>query len=194
MMPLFRTKASDNRYEFDILFRENLRGLFSLALRMTRHQLDAEDLVQETALKAFRHFDRFDRGTNFRAWIYRILTNNYINSYRKKKKAPTRVQIEDIEFRLDDPNSGFWEGLNDRNNGYDYDDLFDDEISRAIDRLPDEYKVVVLLSDVESLSYKEIAKIIDHPIGTVMSRLHRGRKMLQKSLTRYAKENGYSFA
>ena len=193
-MKLFRSKSDDAKYEFDILFRENIRGLFSLALRMTHNQLDAEDLVQETAMKAFRYFYRFDRGTNFRAWVYRILTNNFINNYRRKKKAPTQVELEDVAFKLDEEGAGFWERLDDRSNGFDYADLFDDEINHAIDRLPDEYKIVVLLSDVESLSYKEIAEIISHPIGTVMSRLHRGRKMLQKSLARYAKENGYSFA
>ena len=193
-MKLFRSKSDDAKYEFDILFRENIRGLFSLALRMTHNQLDAQDLVQETAMKAFRYFYRFDRGTNFRAWVYRILTNNFINNYRRKKKAPTQVELEDVGFKLDEEGAGFWEKLDDRSNGFDYADLFDDEINHAIDRLPDEYKIVVLLSDVESLSYKEIAEIISHPMGTVMSRLHRGRKMLQKSLARYAKENGYSFA
>ena len=193
-MKLFRSKSDDAKYEFDILFRENIRGLFSLALRMTHNQLDAEDLVQETAMKAFRYFYRFDRGTNFRAWVYRILTNNFINNYRRKKKAPIQVELEDVAFKLDEEGAGFWEKLDDRNHGFDYADLFDDEINHAIDRLPDEYKIVVLLSDVESLSYKEIAEIISHPMGTVMSRLHRGRKMLQKSLARYAKENGYSFA
>ncbi len=193
-MKLFRSKSDDAKYEFDSLFGENIRGLFSLALRMTHNQLDAEDLVQETAMKAFRYFYRFDRGTNFRAWVYRILTNNFINNYRRKKKAPTQVELEDVAFKLDEEGAGFWEKLDDRNHGFDYADLFDDEINHAIDRLPDEYKIVVLLSDVESLSYKEIAEIISHPIGTVMSRLHRGRKMLQKSLARYAKENGYSFA
>ncbi len=193
-MKLFRSKSDDAKYEFDILFSENIRGLFSLALRMTHNQLDAEDLVQETAMKAFRYFYRFDRGTNFRAWVYRILTNNFINNYRRKKKAPTQVELEDVAFKLDEEGAGFWDRLDDRNNGFEYADLFDDEINHAIDRLPDEYKIVVLLSDVESLSYKEIAEIINRPIGTVMSRLHRGRKMLQKSLARYAEENGYSFA
>lgn len=193
-MMLLRSKSVDAKYEFDILFRENIRGLFSLALRMTHNQLDAEDLVQETAMKAFRYFYRFDRGTNFRAWVYRILTNSFINNYRRKKKAPTQVELEDVAFKLDEEGAGFWEKLDDRSNGFDYEDLFDDEINHAIDRLPDEYKIVVLLSDVESLNYKEIAEIISRPIGTVMSRLHRGRKMLQKSLARYAEENGYSFA
>ncbi len=193
-MQLFKSKSTISKYEFDILFRENVDNLYSLALRMTRNVLDAEDLVQETALKAYRYFDKFDLGTNFRAWIYRILTNNFINSYRKNKKMPTRVEMENVSFRLEQKDAGFWSNLNDRSNRFEYEDLFDDDINEAIDKLPDEYKMVVLFSDVEGLSYKEIAEIIEHPIGTVMSRLHRGRKMLQKSLSKYAKENGYSMA
>ncbi len=190
-MNLFKSKSNDRDYEFDILLRENLNGMFSLALRMTRNQLDAEDLVQDTALKAFRYFHKFDQGTNFRAWVYRILTNNFINFYRKNQKQPTQIEIENVSFKLEQQGAGFWNRLNDRNNGFDYDDLFDDEINAAIDKLPDEYRIVLLLADVEGLSYKEIAEVIAHPLGTVMSRLHRGRKMLQRSLRRYAVENGY---
>ena len=192
-MKLRRPNSKDHKYEFDILFRQNINGLFSLALRMSRNQLDAEDLVQETALKAFRYFDRFDRGTNFRAWIYRILTNNFINNYRKNKRTPAQVDVDDVSFKLGNSGAGFWDRLNDRNNGYKYEDIFDDEINHAIDRLPEEYRIAVLLSDVEGLSYKEIAEVIDCPIGTVMSRLHRGRKMLQKSLLKYAKANGFNY-
>ena len=188
-MNLFKSNNSD--YEFDILLRENINGMFSLALRMTRNQLDAEDLVQDTALKAFRYFHKFDRGTNFRAWVYRILTNNFINFYRKNKAQPTQIEIENVSFKLKQEGTGFWNRLDDRNNGFDYDDLFDDEINAAIDKLPEEYRMVLLLADVENLSYKEISEVIAHPLGTVMSRLHRGRKMLQRSLRRYAEENGY---
>ena len=190
-MNLFKSKNSGRDYEFDILLRENLNGMFSLALRMTRNQLDAEDLIQDTALKAFRYFHKFDRGSNFRAWIYRILTNNFINFYRKNQKQPTQIEIENVSFKLKQEGAGFWNRLNDRNNGFDYDDLFDDEINAAIDKLPGEYRIVLLLADVEGLSYKEISEVIAHPLGTVMSRLHRGRKMLQRSLRRYAVENGY---
>ncbi len=193
-MNLFKSKSNDRGYEFDILLRENINGMFSLALRMTRNQLDAEDLIQDTALKAFRYFHKFDRGTNFRAWVYRILTNNFINFYRKNQKQPTQIEIENVSFKLEQEGAGFWNRLNDRNNGFDYDDLFDDEINTAIDKLPEEYRIVLLLADVEGLSYKEISEVIEHPLGTVMSRLHRGRKMLQRSLRRYAEENGYKIA
>ncbi len=101
------------------------------------------------------------------------------------------MEIENVSFMLEQEGTGFWNRLNDRNNRFDYDDLFDDEINAAIDKLPDEYRIVLLLADVEGLSYKEIAEVIAHPLGTVMSRLHRGRKMLQRSLKRYAEENGY---
>ena len=190
-MNLFKLKNNGRDYEFDILLRENINGMFSLALRMTRNQLDAEDLVQDTSLKAFRYFHKFDQGTNFRAWIYRILTNNFINFYRKNQKQPAQIEIENVSFKLKQEGAGFWNRLNDRNNGFDYDDLFDDEINAAIDKLPGEYRIVLLLADVEGLSYKEISEVIAHPLGTVMSRLHRGRKMLQRSLRRYAVENGY---
>ncbi len=190
-MNLFKSKNNGRDYEFDILLRENINGMFSLALRMTRNQLDAEDLVQDTSLKAFRYFHKFDQGTNFRAWIYRILTNNFINFYRKNQKQPAQIEIENVSFKLKQEGAGFWNRLNDRNNGFDYDDLFDDEINAAIDKLPGEYRIVLLLADVEGLSYKEISEVIAHPLGTVMSRLHRGRKMLQRSLRRYAEENGY---
>jgi len=190
-MNLFKSKSNDRDYEFDILLRENINGMFSLALRMTRNQLDAEDLVQDTSLKAFRYFHKFDQGTNFRAWVYRILTNNFINFYRKHQKQPAQIEIENVSFKLEQEGAGFWNRLNDRNNGFEYDDLFDDEINAAIDKLPEEYRIVLLLADVEGLSYKEISEVIEHPLGTVMSRLHRGRKMLQRSLRRYAEENGY---
>ena len=190
-MNLFKSKNNGRDYEFDILLRENINGMFSLALRMTRNQLDAEDLVQDTSLKAFRYFHKFDQGTNFRAWIYRILTNNFINFYRKNQKQPAQIEIENVSFKLKQEGAGFWNRLNDRNNGFDYDDLFDDEINAAIDKLPGEYRIVLLLADVEGLSYKEISEVIAHPLGTVMSRLHRGRKMLQRSLRRYAEENGF---
>jgi len=193
-MNLFKSKNNGRDYEFDILLRENINGMFSLALRMTRNQLDAEDLVQDTSLKAFRYFHKFDQGTNFRAWVYRILTNNFINFYRKHQKQPAQIEIENVSFKLEQEGAGFWNRLNDRNNGFEFDDLFDDEINTAIDKLPEEYKIVLLLADVEGLSYKEISEVIEHPLGTVMSRLHRGRKMLQRSLRRYAEENGYKVA
>lgn len=189
-MALFKNQTDNLNGEFNELFEAQINGLYSLALRMTRNQLDAEDLVQDTALKAFRYFDKFDRGTNFRAWIYRILTNNFINTYRKNKKEPNKTDIDAVSFKIEEQGTSFWDRLDDRSEGYDYSDLFDDDINAAIDKLPDEYKLVVLLSDVEDMSYKEISVVIEHPIGTVMSRLHRGRKMLRKFLSHYAEQKG----
>ncbi len=189
-MALFENRKNSLNVEFNKLFGAQINGLYSLALRMTRNQLDAEDLVQDTALKAFRYFDKFDRGTNFRAWIYRILTNNFINTYRKNKKEPNKTDIDAVSFKIEEEGTSFWDRLDDRSEAYDYSDLFDDDINTAIDKLPDEYKLVVLLSDVEDLSYKEISAVIEHPIGTVMSRLHRGRKMLRKLLSHYAEQKG----
>lgn len=177
--------------EFDILFRENIDGLYNLALRMTRNPLDAEDVVQETAYKAYRHFNRFDKNTNFKAWVYRILTNTFINHYRKAKRQPPGVDVQEVAYKLSDDNTGYWDDLADRNNDYDYREVFDDEINHAIDRLPEEYRMVVVLCDIEGLSYQEISTVIGRPIGTVMSRLHRGRRLLQRSLARYARELGY---
>ncbi len=191
-MKLIQSRTRNREEEFRTLFEEQLNGLFSLALRMTRNQLDAEDLVQDTALKAYKYFNRFDKGTNFRAWIYRILTNNFINTYRRNKKQPTQIDLENVSFKLQESGNSYWDRVDDRNYHYHQAELFDDEINNAIDRLPEEYKMVVLMADVEGLSYKEIAQIIDHPIGTVMSRLHRGRKILQRTLARYAeREYGY---
>lgn len=180
-----------NTEEFTLLFEQQLNSLYSLALRMTRNQHNAEDLIQDTAMKAFRYFHRFDHGTNFRAWIFRILTNNYINIYRKTKKAPVSVEIGTVSFKLSDSPNGYWSDLDDRNHHFDYREIFDDEINNAIEKLPEEYRMVVLLADVEGMSYKEISEIIEHPLGTVMSRLHRGRKALQRLLSTYAREKGY---
>ncbi len=189
-MALFKSQKDNLNSEFNELFDAQINGLYSLGLRMTRNQLDAEDLVQDTALKAFRYFNKFDRGTNFRAWIYRILTNNFINTYRKNKKEPNKTDIDAVSFKIEEEGTSFWDRLDDRSEAYDYSDLFDDDINAAIDKLPDEYKLVVLLSDVEDMSYKEISEVIEHPIGTVMSRLHRGRKMLRKYLSHYAEQKG----
>ena len=187
----FKRQKREDAVEFTNLFEEHLNSLYSIALRMTRNQLDAEDLIQDTAMRAFRYFNNFDRGTNFKAWVYRILTNNYINVYRKKKKTPQSVELESVSFKLEDAGGNYWEALDVKDSGIPYEEVFDDEISKAIDKLPDEYRMVVLLADVNDLSYKEIAQIIDHPLGTVMSRLHRGRKMLQRLLGSYAREKGY---
>ncbi len=167
-------------------------GLYGAALRMTRNPSDAEDLVQETYLKAYRGFGGFTEGTNLKAWMYRILTNSYINIYRKKQRRPNETDLGEVEDLYLYRRLG---GLEAARTGRSAEDLLMDtfaeaEIVDALDELPEAYRIAVLLADVEEFSYKEIAEILDVPIGTVMSRLHRGRKAMQKSLFEFAESRG----
>jgi len=164
-------------------------SLYGAAMRMTRNAADAEDLLQETYLKAFRAYGRFEDGTNLRAWLFRILTNTYISSYRSKQRGPQMSDVEDIEDlylykRLAAA------GLSRSAEDAALERLTAPEVLAALDELPEQFRLAVLLSDVEQFSYKEIAEITDVPIGTVMSRIHRGRKALQRALTPYATEQG----
>jgi len=166
--------------------------LYSAALRLTRNQADAEDLVQETFLKAYRGFGNFEDGSNLRAWLYRILTNNYINAYRSKQRRPDESTLADVEDlylyrRLDH----LEQALASRSAEDQLLDLFtDDEVKSALEELPDNFRLPVLLADVEGFSYKEMADMLGLPIGTVMSRLHRGRKAMHKRLYEFAMERG----
>ena len=164
--------------------------LYSAAVRMTRSKADAEDLVQETYLRAYRGYSNFTEGTNLRAWLVRILTNTFINSYRAKQRRVQETELDDVEDLY----------LYKRISGIDVasrsaeDTLFelftDDEVKAALEALPESFRMPVLLADVEDFSYKEIAEMLDIPIGTVMSRLHRGRKAMQKALIDFATERG----
>ncbi len=164
--------------------------LFSAAMRMTRNRSDAEDLVQETYLRAYRSYATFEEGTNLRAWLFRILTNTFINSYRSKQRRVQETELNDVEDLY----------LYRRISGVDVasrsaeDTMFelftDDEVKQALEDLPENFRLPVLLADVEDFSYKEIAEILDIPIGTVMSRLHRGRKAMQKALADFATHQG----
>jgi RNA polymerase sigma-70 factor (ECF subfamily) len=166
--------------------------LFAAAMRLTRNQADAEDLVQETFLKAYRAYDRFEEGSNLRAWLYRILTNNYSNTYRAKQRRPDETDLEDVEDLYLYRRLGSLEAaLASRSAEDQLFDLFtDDEVKAALEALPETFRLPVLLADVEEFSYKEIAEMLDLPIGTVMSRLHRGRKAMHKSLYEFAVRNG----
>jgi RNA polymerase sigma-70 factor, ECF subfamily len=166
--------------------------LYSAALRMTRNRADAEDLVQETYLKGYRSFHTFTDGTNLRAWLFRILTNTYINSYRAKQRRPDESDLGDIEDLYLYKNIGT---LQDASIGRSAEEslmamLPDTEVKQALEDLPDNFRLPVILADVEGFSYKEIAEMLDIPIGTVMSRLHRGRKAMQKALHDFALERG----
>lgn len=163
--------------------------LHNYAYRMCNSQLDADDLIQETYLRAYRFFHKFEKGTNCKAWLFRIMKNLFINKYRKNQKEPGKVDYEDIE--------NFYDSI--KSERVDSTDLqekmfantLDDEVITALNSLQDDFKTVVILCDLEGLSYEEIAEFVQCPIGTVRSRLHRGRKMLQQKLLDYARDKGF---
>ncbi len=166
--------------------------LYTAALRMTGNRSDAEDLVQETYLRAYRGFEGFTEGTNLRAWLYRILTNTYINQYRAKQRRPEETDLDEVEdLYLYRRIGAIEQALAGRSAEDELMDVFtDDEVKAALDELPEGFRLAVYLADVEGFSYKEIAEILDVPIGTVMSRLHRGRKAMQKRLYDLAADRG----
>ncbi len=166
--------------------------LFSTAMRMTRNRSDAEDLVQETFIKAWRSFATYQQGTNLRAWLFRIMTNTYINKYNAQQRKPTETELDDVEelFLYKRLGSVDQSQLSQSAEDQMLSLFTDDEVKKALEELPDQFRIPVLMSDVEGFSYKEIAEILEIPLGTVMSRLHRGRKSMQKMLYEYAKERG----
>jgi RNA polymerase sigma-70 factor (ECF subfamily) len=182
--------SQGQKREFEEFAFTYMDSIYSTALRLTRNTADAEDLVQDTYLRAFRFYNMFQPGTNFKAWIFKILTNTFINRYRKQSRAPQQVQFDKVEFSLKSEEAEEipeWSGFDEAK----YRELFDDNVLGALTKLSDDFRMVVLLADVERFSYKDIARIIDKPIGTVMSRLFRGRRILQRMLEEYAREEGY---
>ena len=185
-----RESAEERSARFERDAMQYLDQLYSAAMRMTRNPTDAEDLVQETYAKAYAAFHQFKPGTNLKAWLYRILTNTYINSYRAKQRRPEESDLDDVEdLYLYRRIGGLEAARVGRSAEDELLDLFGEaEVKSAVEELPENFRMAVLLADVEGFSYKEIAEILDIPIGTVMSRLHRGRKALEKLLYDFAVE------
>lgn len=180
-----------DRRDFERQALPFLDSLYNTAYRLARNSEDAEDLVQETYLKAYRSFEQFTPGTNLKAWMFRILKNAFINEYRKRQAVPKESDFAEIEESLEshlrpeaagqikDPEQEALEGA------------LDEDVQRALDELPPDYRMAVVLADLEGFSYKEIADILEIPVGTVMSRLYRGRKLLEEVLLRYARSHNY---
>jgi RNA polymerase sigma-70 factor (ECF subfamily) len=188
---MFDPRQSDvTRGEFEALALEHLDPLYAAALRLTKNERDAEDLVQDTFLRAYRFFDKFERGTNIKAWLFKILTNTFINRYRRSAKernlvegserdaVQERIVSREVVEHAADPERFF------------FDRLLSDEVLKAVDALPIDFRLVVILADLQDFSYREAAEILDVPVGTVMSRLYRGRRLLQKALAGYAAVSG----
>lgn len=187
------TKENEHQrgWNFEAAAMPFVDALYNTAYRMTRNSEDAEDLVQETYLKAYKYYDKFQEGTNFKAWLFKIMKNTFINNYRKKQAAPPQSDFADIEEsfesqvseevtrKVKDPEAELLENV------------LDEDIQRALEELPEDYRMVVLLADLEGFAYKEIAEILDVPVGTVMSRLYRGRRRLEEAMLRFARDHGY---
>lgn len=178
-------------WDFETAAIPFLDSLYNMAYRLTRNADDAQDLVQETYLKAYKYYDKFEKGTNLKAWLFRIMKNTFINNYRKKQSQPQQSAFDDIEESF--------ESLVSEEAGHPIKDpeqvalenVLDEDVQNALDSLRDDYRMVILLVDIEGFSYKEAAEILDVPVGTVMSRLYRGRKLLEHALLGFARRYGY---
>lgn len=183
-------KEIQKQEDFNREMIPHLDALYNFGLRLTSDPNDAEDLVQDTVVKAYRFFNSYEKGTNAKAWLFRILKNSYINNYRRDSKRPQQVDYDEV--------SSFYESIRaartDTSDLEDqmYRDLMDDDINGALEDLPEDFRTVVLLCDVEGFTYEEIANMLDVPIGTIRSRLHRGRNLLKAQLLEYAQKRGFA--
>lgn len=188
-MEQLNREEQQKQQDFHEEIMPHLDSLHNFAIRLTSDVTDAEDLVQDTIVKAYRFFSTYEKGTNAKAWLFRILKNSYINNYRKKSKQPHQVDYSEI--------STYYESVrSEQSDTTDmetrmYRDMLDDKVSNALKTIPEDFRTVVLLCDVEGFTYEEIANMLDVPIGTVRSRLHRGRNLLKDQLSTYATQRGY---
>lgn len=189
-MPELTRDEKKKQKDFDEEIIPHMDALYNFALRLTSDPNDAEDLVQESIVKAYRFFSSYEKGTNAKAWMFRILKNSFINNYRKTSKKPSQVDYDEV--------SSYYESIRaERTETSDLEslmfrELMDDDISNALSELPEDFRTVVLLCDVEGYTYEEIANMLDVPIGTIRSRLHRGRNLLKTELIEYAKKRGFT--
>ena len=188
---MFDLRQNDaTRFEFESLALRHIDPLYSAALRLTKNDRDAEDLVQDTFLRAYRIFDKFERGTNIKAWLFKILTNTFINRYRRVVKERNIVEGSEREAVHERFISREASDSAANPEQWFFDRLLSDDVLQAVDSLPIDFRLVVILADLQEFSYKETAEILDVPVGTVMSRLYRGRRLLQKALAKYAVVSG----
>jgi RNA polymerase sigma-70 factor (ECF subfamily) len=180
-------KFKDELFEREFL--PHIDALYNFGYHLTYNEDDANDLVQETYLKAYRFIDSYEQGTNAKAWLFKILKHAFINEYRKKTKEPGRVDYEDIVAYHDQEDTKYVGTLDMRQEIFQ--GMMGDEVTKAVNSLPVDFRTVILLCDVEGFTYEEIAKIVNIPIGTVRSRLHRARNMLKEMLREYARSRGY---
>ena len=178
-------------WDFEAAAMPFVDALYNTAYRMTRNSEDAEDLVQETYLKAYRYYDKFEEGTNFKAWLFKIMKNTFINNYRKKQQAPALSDFAEIEESFETQVNEDTARQTKNPEEELLENVLDEDVQKALDKLPPDYRMVVLLADLEGFSYKEIAEILEVPVGTVMSRLYRGRRLLEAAMLEFARDHGY---
>jgi RNA polymerase sigma-70 factor (ECF subfamily) len=184
-----KKKVSDRDSEFQREAVPHMDALYNYALRMTGDPNNADDLLQDTYLKAYRFWDKYEKGTNIRAWLFRIMKNSYINLYRKASKEPDTVDYDDVQ--------NFYQTIRDQSTDPNdlqeklFGNLLGDDVARALESLPEDFRTVIILCDIEGFTYEEIAEFVECPVGTVRSRLHRGRKLLRDKLYDYARKKGY---